>query len=70
MKVSRIHSSINNQYKKQNSAFTQNLAANTFKTNFNNYNNKLTQNDVFVRLAAASTRDARIEKELTDMGLI
>ncbi len=72
MKVSRIHSSINNQYKKQNSAFTQNLTANTFKTNFNNnnYNNKLTQNDVFVRLAAASTRDARIEKELTDMGLI
>ena len=43
----------------------------TFKTSFyNNYNNKLTQNDVFVRLAAASTRDARIEKELTDMGLI
>ena len=30
----------------------------------------LNQNDVFVRLAAASTKDARIEKELNDMGLI
>ncbi len=32
--------------------------------------NQLNQNDVFVRLAAASTKDARIEKELNDMGLI
>lgn len=32
--------------------------------------NQLNQNDVFVRLAAASTRDTRIEKELNDMGLI
>jgi len=32
--------------------------------------NQLNQNDVFVRLASASTRDARIEKELSEMGLI
>lgn len=68
MRVSRIHSLINNQFKKQNSAFTQNLNANAFRVSF--YNNKLNQNDVFVRLASASTRDAQIEKELIDMGLI
>lgn len=67
MRVSRIHSFINNQFKKQDSAFKQNLN-NAFRVSF--YNNKLNQNDVFVRLAAASTRDARIERELTDMGLI
>ena len=45
-----------------------------FGQKFSNNNvsklNQLNQNDVFVRLAAASTKDARIEKELTDMGLI
>lgn len=65
MRVSRIHSFINNQYAKQDNAFKQNLNANAFRVS-----NKLNQNDVFVRLAAASTRDARIEKELIDMGLI
>jgi len=68
MRVSPVHSLINNQYKQNNAAFKQNLITNALKLSF--YNNKLTQNDVFVRLAAASTRDARIEKELIDMGLI
>ena len=68
MRVSPIQSLINNQYKQNNAAFKQNSATNALKLSF--YNNRITQNDVFVRLAAASTRDARIEKELIDMGLI
>ncbi len=67
MKVSAVHMIRNNQCKGNNSS--------TFRQNFINNNpaisNKnLDNNDVFVRLAAASTRDARIEKELHEMGLI
>ncbi len=68
MRVSPVHSLINNQYRRNGAAFMQNFSTNAF--NKLALQNKLNQNDVFVRLAAASTRDARIEKELTDMGLI
>ena len=66
MKVSAIHMIRNNQCKDNN--------CNTFRQNFSNNtaisNKNLDNNDIFVRLAAASTRDARIEKELYEMGLI
>ena len=68
MRVSSIHSSINNQYKQNSAAFKQNFSTNFYNKNL--LNNSLNQNDVFVRLASASTRDARIEQELSDMGLI
>lgn len=68
MKVSFIHTLRNNQYK----------GFGVYKQNFSNsasYNNlnaldKLDKNDVFVRLASASIKDARIEKELYEMNLI
>ncbi len=68
MRVSPVHLLINNQYRQNGAAFKQNLSANAF--NKLSLQNKLNQNDVFVRLATASTKDARIEKELMDMGLI
>ena len=68
MRVSPIHSLINNQYKQNYAEFKQYSATNALNLSF--YNNRINQYDVFVRLAAASTRDARIEKELIDMGLI
>ncbi len=63
MRVFPIHANqtyLNNRLR----VFGQGFPNNTPKLN------QLNQNDVFVRLAAASTKDARIEKELNDMGLI
>lgn len=60
MKVSIIHAIRNNGYRSNN----------TFKQNFSNNAinfKKLDQNDVFVRLAAASLKDSRINDELTEM---
>lgn len=63
MRISSVHAIRNNQYK----------GLGIYRQNFSNKVsniNKLDQNDVFVRLAAASTKDARIEKELYEMKLI
>lgn len=65
MKVSSIHTIRNNQYKGLG-IYRQNFSNNVNKASLN----RLDQNDVFVRLATASTKDARIEKELYEMGLI
>lgn len=65
MRVSSIHTICNNQYKGLG-IYRQNFSNNSNKASLS----KLDQNDVFVRLATASTKDARIEKELYEMGLI
>lgn len=63
MRISSVHTIRNNQYKGLG-VYRQNFSNNALNIN------KLDQNDVFVRLAAASTKDARIEKELYEMKLI
>lgn len=65
MRLSAIHTFCNNQYKGLG-IYRQNFSNNASGLKLN----KLDQNDVFVRLATASTKDARIEKELFEMGLI
>lgn len=65
MRISAIHTFCNNQYKGLG-VYKQNFSNNVSNSKLN----KLDKNDVFVRLAAASTKDARIEKELFEMGLI
>jgi len=63
MRVFSVHAN-QNYLNRSFRVFGQGFSNNTPKMN------QLNQNDVFVRLAAASTKDARIEKELTEMGLI
>lgn len=67
MKISPIHFNISRSNLGSGNAYRNSMNMNGMN---NKFNSSLDNNDVFVRLATASTKDARIEQELIEMGLI